>query len=780
MLQAQASSLHSQTSYSGIDMNPFGGVRAPSTSARGREKLPFDNDLYLRWLLTERLILEEDWERLDPAAHSQVASSRDIQNLLERLREFGLLNSYQVSRIEAGTTFGMLLGNYRVLDRIGSGGMGVVFKAEHIRLRRQVAIKVLPMDPDQPPSLLLRFYSEVRAIAQLVHPNIVAAIDTGELASHTSKEPTLHYLVMEYVPGQDLEEYVLERGPLPISSACDIIQQVADALSEANKHGIVHRDIKPSNILVTPEGVAKLLDFGLTRSAFERVTEPGALLGTIDFMAPEQVQDASSVDIRADLYGLGGTLYWCLTGQLPFPPGKNMAEELARRLTQSPPSASSHRAEIPRELDTLIRRMMALKPEERYATPDAVRQSLLPWATTQRHPVASGSDHGGAMTESGAAFRTIPSTMSLPERAPQILITDDESAPRELCARVLRATGMDCDEATGGLMALSMIAQKSYDLVLLDVNMPDLSGLDVCRQLRQKPPSPHLKIITMSGLANPDDLASMLLAGADDFLSKPFSVVQLQARVKASLRLKGAQDHSDQLNHHLIALNDELQHNLRASDSSLVDTRNALVLTLARMVEQREGLGNLRLTRLQMYTRLLAEEAARSPAYQGKIDADFIEQLGCAAPLLDIGKVGLPDHILLKPGQLAVDERLIMQTHTVIGADLLASVCGRHGSAQPFLRMATDIARFHHERWDGAGYPERRAGEAIPLSARLVTPCDVYDALRSRRFYRPGLAHAAAMQVMNSGWDQQYDPNLREPFQRCADQLAKIFREVGE
>src|SRR5207247_2563611 len=127
--------------------------------------------------------------------------------------------------------------------------------------------------------------------------------------------------------------------------------------------------------------------------------------------------------------------------------------------------------------------------------------------------------------------------------------------PRDLCCRVLRAAGIDCDEAGGGPAALRMIKDKPVDLVLLDIDMPEISGLEVCRQLRLKPPTPHLKIITMSGLANPDDLANMLLAGADDFLSKPFSVVQLQARVKAALRLKQAQDRSDQLNQHLLALN---------------------------------------------------------------------------------------------------------------------------------------------------------------------------------------------------------------------------------
>jgi response regulator RpfG family c-di-GMP phosphodiesterase len=211
-----------------------------------------------------------------------------------------------------------------------------------------------------------------------------------------------------------------------------------------------------------------------------------------------------------------------------------------------------------------------------------------------------------------------------------------------------------------------------------------------------------------------------------------------------------------------------------------VDTRNALVLTLARTVEQREGLGTLRLTRLQRYARLLAQECVQSRVYDSEITEAFIDQLACAAPLLDIGKCGLPDHILLKPGRLDTDERLMMQTHTVMGADLIQSVARHHDAAQVFLRMAVDIARHHHERWDGTGYPDCLKGVAIPLGARLVSPCDVYDALRSRRLYRPGLAHPAAITVLMSDWDSQFDPALREPFLRCGDQFSRLFREIGE
>ena len=155
------------------------------------------------------------------------------------------------------------------------------------------------------------------------------------------------------------------------------MHQIASALAEANKHGLVHRDIKPSNILVTPEGQAKLLDFGLVHQLGNNLTEAGTILGTVDFMAPEQTQDASRVDIRADLYGLGGTLYWCLTGQLPFSSQGTLQENLVRRLTQAPPSVRAVRPEIGAGLEAVVARLMAVNPDERYRTPQDLTRALL-------------------------------------------------------------------------------------------------------------------------------------------------------------------------------------------------------------------------------------------------------------------------------------------------------------------------------------------------------------------------------------------------------------------
>ena len=272
----------------------------------------------------------------------------------------------------------------------------------------------------------------------------------------------------------------------------------------------------------------------------------------------------------------------------------------------------------------------------------------------------------------------------------------------------------------------------------------------------------------------------MLLNGSDDYLSKPLSIVQLQSKIKAALCLKDAQDRADLLNSHLLAVNHELEQTLSASSSDLVHARNGLVRALAKLVEYREGETGSHLLRMEHYSRCLAEGAAKEPAFAGQIDPNFIELLVCCAPLHDIGKVGLPDHILLKPGKLDADERLLMQTHTTTGADTLKAAMKQHGSALAFLQMAADIARHHHERFDGEGYPDRLAGSTIPLSARLVSIADVYDALRSRRTYKPALSHSAAIQVMTKVSAEQFDPNLLQVLNRCAQKFEQIFREVAE
>lgn len=725
-------------------------------------------------LLASSVVLAEDWDALPAPKRADLAGCTDAKQLLTKLIEHGLLTPYQAERVSTGSTFGLVLGNYRVLERVGDGGMGVVYRAEHSRMRRTVAVKVMARSSSEDSLGLGRFLAEMRAVARLQHPNIVAAIDAGELIDDDAARPVLHYFVMEYVAGDDLEQWVRKNGPMTPVRACKLVYQAASALAEAHKHRLVHRDIKPSNIRLTPEDQVKLLDFGLAQNFHSRKTDHGLLLGTIDFIAPEQARDAASVDIRADIYGLGGVLFWCLTGARPFGSAGNLAESLISRLTQAPPSPRLRRPDLPAELDALIARMMAVNPDERFAEPRLVMRAL------QSFLQAESLETSLAAVETDSEKATLSSPADELSPVQRVLLVDDEPHLRRICRYALHSDSVECEEAADGAQALQALHARPYDLVLLDVDMPGMKGPEVLCRVRQAPLWPHLKIIMVSGRAAGDEMAEMLLAGADDFLPKPFTNVQLQARVQSALRLKAAQDRSDALNRQLARINSEQGHTLSARETDLIRTRNALMLALCKLVTYRRGESDAHLARLPRFCRCLAEEAASMPEFRDRIDPEFIQDLERCAALHDIGTVALPDQILLKPGKLDPAERLVMQSHTTIGAEILEQVSQHDNSSLAFLKTAVDIVRYHHERFDGAGYPARLAGQAIPLAARLVALADAYDSLRSGRTYRVALNHDCAVQALVEESQGQFDPDLLQAFHRCAAQFERIYQELPE
>ncbi|MCS7016293.1 MAG: serine/threonine-protein kinase [Gemmatales bacterium] len=331
---------------------------------------------------------------------SQLLSEQQICALENRLRDEnpvmlartlvteGLLTVYQAEQILLGRSKGFWLGQYRILDRLGQGAMGTVFKAVHTGMGRIVALKVLKLSNLRDKQQLLQFEREIRVLAQMQHPNIIMAYDAN-------RGRGVHFLVMEYVPGKTLQQLVEEKGPLPIGLAADLLRQAASALDYAHERGLVHRDIKPSNLLVTKSRSSKssatssalrkggdyqlkILDFGLAHLREGRVSRlvesviresrAGQVYGTADFMSPEQGRDFHQVDIRSDLYSLGCTFYYGLTGQLPFP-GDTAMEKLVRHLTEEPRPLRELRPEIPEALAGVIHRLMAKAPEDRFQTP---------------------------------------------------------------------------------------------------------------------------------------------------------------------------------------------------------------------------------------------------------------------------------------------------------------------------------------------------------------------------------------------------------------------------
>lgn len=512
-------------------------------------------DGLLKELLQSMLIRQHDWDELDQQARSALLAEVDETVLLDSLVAHDLLTAYQVGRIRSGQRFGLVLGNYRVLEPLGRGAMGQVYKCEHVRLPRQVAIKVQTLSKDIDPQLERRFENEAWTIGQLHHRNIVAAIDAGEVVGREQSE-RLFYFVMEYVPGLNLEEFVRTRGAMSKEIACSLISQSASALEETSKHGLIHRDIKPSNIIVTPDGVAKLLDFGLSRQYESRITNPGAWLGTIDYLAPEQAQDASSVDIRADIYSLGSTLYWCLTGQTPFVSKGRLVEDFLRRMSQPPPSILDVRPDLPPELASVVMRMMAIQPGDRFQTPVAVMSALMPFIESRR------SEARVDPTSTAASAAALQSQSRDARRKPRVLIVDDEPTVRKCVKLSLISEGIDCDEAVNGESALGLLNENVYDLVLTDIEMPVLSGLDLLKVIRNRMGLGNLKVLVFSGRSSPNEMARMMSAGADDYLVKPLSIVQLRSRVNAALRLKESQDAAVALNKRLFEANQVMVQNL--------------------------------------------------------------------------------------------------------------------------------------------------------------------------------------------------------------------------
>jgi serine/threonine protein kinase len=269
---------------------------------------------------------------------------------------------------------------YELLELLSQGGMGTVYRAQHLELDRIVAVKVLSADRMRDERAVARFKREMRAIGQLEHPNIVRAMDAGD-------EAGTHYLVTEFVDGRDLSSLVQERGALPVPEACEIIRQAALGLQHIHEHGLVHRDIKPSNLMLARDGTVKLLDLGLVllqesvQSSAADLTSSGRIMGTIDYMAPEQGSDSHDVDIRADIFSLGATFYKLLTGLAPFsgPQYDTLAGKLSALAAAEPVPLRDYRPDVPAPLADLVTRMLAKSRDERPATPADVVRQLQPY-----------------------------------------------------------------------------------------------------------------------------------------------------------------------------------------------------------------------------------------------------------------------------------------------------------------------------------------------------------------------------------------------------------------
>jgi putative two-component system response regulator len=331
----------------------------------------------------------------------------------------------------------------------------------------------------------------------------------------------------------------------------------------------------------------------------------------------------------------------------------------------------------------------------------------------------------------------------------QVLAVDDNPIAIDMLEHTLRSAGYEVLTATSGKAALEIIERGSCQLVITDWEMPNMSGLELCRRIRSFGAVNYIYVIMLTARKDASDSIEGMTAGADDFIVKPFQPSELVLRVRVGERLLS------------------------------LETRDLLIFMLAKLAESRDNDTGAHLERVRMYSRIIAEHLSKMPKYRDQVNSEYVRLIYLTSPLHDIGKVAVPDHVLLKPGPLTEEEFEIMKTHTVRGAETLDAALAQYPSAR-FLRMARDIAACHHEWFDGSGYPRGLAGEAIPLSARIVALADTYDALTSKRVYKEAYSHEKARATVLKGRGTHFDPDVVEAFLKNEDRFVAAGRALGD
>ena len=348
-----------------------------------------------------------------------------------------------------------------------------------------------------------------------------------------------------------------------------------------------------------------------------------------------------------------------------------------------------------------------------------------------------------------------------------IMVVDDNPANLKLLEDMLRPQGYEVRSFPLGRLALAAAAEEPPDLILLDINMPEMDGFEVCRRLRSNAALSSISVIFLSAMNETKDKLAAFKSGGYDYVTKPFEAEELQARIGTQLELRELRARVERHNHNLESL-------VRQQVREIASGQMATIFALAKLAESRDNETGKHLERVQVLCRHLAIEIGASPKYSRTITEDYVENIFCASPLHDIGKVAIPDAILLKPGKLTDEEFTVMKTHTTHGAKTLELVLEKH-PANAFVRMGIEIARSHHEKWDGAGYPDGLAGPEIPVSARIMAVADCYDALRSRRVYKEPFSHEKSRDIIVQGSGHHFEPEMVSAF--CA--IQESFRQIS-
>jgi putative two-component system response regulator len=586
---------------------------------------------------------------------------------------------------------GYALGPYRIVAPIGRGGMATVYRAHHVALDRDVAIKVLPDFFAEEESYRERFQQEARSVARLKHPNILNVFDYGQ-------ENGVTYLVLELVEGGTLTDRL--GSPMELEDVVRLLRPIASALDHAHSQNILHRDIKPSNILIHKDGTPVLADFGLARMAgsSQRLTASGTVLGTPEYMSPEQAT-GEALGPGSDQYSLAVVAYEMLTGRVPFQADTPVAVLLSQ-LSEAMPPARELEGKLSGHIEAALRQGLAKAPADRFPTASQFVAALTPAAWT-----------GGARTD-------FKGTKAARRGAQSVLVVDDGAANRELIEACLVDVDCTIRMAEDGPTALSMIADTAPDLILLDVQMPGMDGYEVCRRVKANSAHRLIPVVMITALDRTDDRVKALDAGADDFMSKPVERVELVARVRSALRLKSVYDS--------------------------LDSAEQVIFALAAAVEAKDPFTG-------KHTHRVAESARHLGTQLGLADAD-LDALSRGGIIHDIGKIGVPDAILLKPASLDCDELLRMRAHPIIGERIVRPL--RSGAS------LLPIIRHHHERFDGGGYPDGLRALDIPQVARILAVCDAFDALVNDRPYRSRRTVDDAIAILADGAGAQWDPEV--------------------
>jgi putative two-component system response regulator len=331
----------------------------------------------------------------------------------------------------------------------------------------------------------------------------------------------------------------------------------------------------------------------------------------------------------------------------------------------------------------------------------------------------------------------------------RILCVDDDEIALAILEKSLTAAGHEIETATNGREALDALRAGGCQMIISDWDMPVMSGLELCQAIRADHSGRYIYVILLTCHDSPQKAVEGISAGADDFVSKPFHPAELQARVRAGERVLS------------------------------LETRDMVIFAMAKLAESRDHETGTHLERVRSYAHALARHLRNNPKYSGTIDDKFMRLIYLTSPLHDIGKVGIPDSVLLKPGRLSDSEFEIMKTHTELGAQTLDAAM-REFPGTDFLRMAREIAASHHERWDGTGYPAGLRGEEIPLCGRIVALADVYDALTSRRVYKDAFAHQVARAMILDESGTHFDPDVVDAFIQAESEILAIRERYAE